>query len=382
MLRKFIQSNPKVLIAAAAVGALLSLSSTSKAVLSFVELAPLATLQNGATGSNYDSSVIDGTTVYTALGAGSSASPQIAKLSNLNGTPSSSTLTSTANWTNNGNGGLATSISGLLWNYNPGSFLEIADSTTNSTQVIRIDKNSGIATSYVSRATIQAAPGVGGSGVSPALQQSSLLSNGELAFYETHATSIFATNGTNTLKTLLAATAFSTGLNHPTTTAVNGFTVDGNDIILGHNTDQEIYDYNTVSGAWTKLVSGSAIVGLTGYQGTPGVQLTNTTMFFAPDNDVYFYDFKSYTVLKFDPANAGTTLSVVATKSQLQAVENVGSSNPTVSGLTWYDNNIAWYSVAPNSAGLYAAVPEPTSLAGLAVAGSALLLRRRRVAAV
>ncbi|MEL7238104.1 MAG: PEP-CTERM sorting domain-containing protein, partial [Planctomycetota bacterium] len=91
------------------------------------------------------------------------------------------------------------------------------------------------------------------------------------------------------------------------------------------------------------------------------------------DGLVYAYEDDSDSIFRFDPAAASSTLELVLTDAELSS--QVGSD--IISGLIPYGDSVALYNIAGDP-GLYAIVPEPTSLAVLAFAG--LALKRRRTA--
>ncbi|MGF1633942.1 MAG: PEP-CTERM sorting domain-containing protein [Phycisphaerae bacterium] len=154
---------------------------------------------------------------------------------------------------------------------------------------------------------------------------------------------------------------------------IDGLTVVGDFLYIGDDSTDTVYrvDLTAPTPASTvEVVLTAADVAAKTGDSTLGFE----SMILGGDGFIYFYDDRSDSVVKFDPANAVDSFSVIATDAELSAA--IGSD--LIQGLLWFeDAPHVWTSVQARGAGLYAIVPEPTSLAGLGLAVMGLGRRRR-----
>ncbi len=324
------------------------------------ELVSWATLDSSNPGFNsqHYSWVIDGDTSYHMLGTAA----RLVKVNNLSGVQTSTELMSNAAWqiANGGSSG-ATSFYGLGQS---GNYIQWSDSTTDA--VWRVDKTSGAITSYVSNAQILAYQ----QGFYPAQTGASLLTpaavtpTGEHVFYESTADDILMTTGPGALTTVATAADLTAVQGNSSISGGMGFDVNG-DLYWGNNTNDAMYKYS--GGTISEVLTQANIIAVTGgsaagFGAVEGI---------SPDGMVYFYETSSDDILKFDPADPATSLSIVLTKDDLLASPGASS---TVYEIGFYNDMFAYNN--NGTRGLYY-IPEPTSLALLALGGLVGLRRRR-----
>lgn len=330
----------------------LALLSSSAMAVSYTEIVSWNQLHGSLAGTSHFGAVVEGDTSYHAISL--SGSPGITKVENIGGVQATTTLVSTLDWF------LATGNTSLTPFYGlgiSGSYVQFGDS--NSDAVWRVDKSTGAITEYVSNAQIMAYTGASSAAL---LSSGNTSPDGEYVFFEGSSDSILKTSGAGTLTTLVdAATLLSvTGTN----SASGGITEDAaGTVYWGDNSSDGMWMRDS-GGTITSALLEAEIVAVTN-EADPGFG----DIFYAPDGKVYFYETRSDSIMKFDPADPAGTLAFAIQEDDLLAGP-MGSDN--VVSLTWYDGNLAFHTF--NDSGLYA-LPEPASLVLIALAG--LLIRRR-----
>ena len=162
-------------------------------------------------------------------------------------------------------------------------------------------------------------------------------------------------------------------------TALNGLTKIGDELFFG--AQGAVFAYDVTSGASREVLSSADFDAATGASG--GALISNTSMFAAPDGHIYFVDSALDGIFGFDPDDPTGTLEAVLTEAQLNAGPAFdGASNPFIADLGWLNGELAFLVSLDNpvqEGGVYA-IPEPSSLALLAIGALTIGCRRRRSA--
>ncbi len=145
-----------------------------------------------------------------------------------------------------------------------------------------------------------------------------------------------------------------------------GMTSD-NDNNLYWQSMGNIYRWDIQAAAGELVLSQDTILSITGND-----SISARDMFFAPDGNIYFYDYTSG-ILCFDPESASDSLDMILSVQELKDGP-AGSSN--IYGLSWCDDNIAFTQLTKG----YFAVPEPGVISLLTLGGAALLRRAKKQA--
>lgn len=326
----------------------------------YLELVPFDTITQGTTAAAVGSHAIDGHTAYFQIAQGSPASPGITKVwSNLNGTQMQSVLLDTGTWSAAAGSTSMTAFYGFgLY----GDYLQFGE--TSSDAIWRVDTGSGALTPYVTKPQIMAHTGLtGASLLTPAT--SDLM--GEYIFYEGSSDSILRTTGSGTLETLVADLELSAAFGNDRISGGMGMDALGN-LYWGNSTSDELHG-RTAGGTLHVVLSTSAITDVTGK-----TSASFSDVFPAPDNMVYFYEGSSDSILQFNPADPAGTLAFHTTEDELVAGP---AGSDSVSTLGWYNGDLTWTKITPDSSGLYnSIVPEPATI--LLLAGGMLLVGLRR----
>lgn len=322
----------------------------------YVELVPWSTIQNGESSSFHYGAVVEGQTSFHQLSLNNS--PAITRVDNLNGSQSATTLVTPAQWgaATGGN----TSLTSFYGFSISGDYLQFAD--VSSDEVWRVHKSTGAITQYASQANIKAETGETSVQVLSPFDTNPL--NGEMAFYDGASDSILITSGANTVNTLVS----SSQLISLTTTATvsGGMGYDAAGTLYWANRDVDSIYKRADDGTLGTVLTQSEIVAVTGEASADFGDILP-----AADGLVYFYETRSDSILSFDPSNPAGSLSFFITEQEL--IDGPMGSDNVVS-LAWYDGNLGWHTFGASS---FFVVPEPTSLALLAIA-SLFVHRRRR----
>lgn len=335
---------------------LLSISASAQIVIQ--ELVPWDTIDGGIGSFKIQGHVFEGHNVWVSL-SGIDRS-QFVKIENVNGAQTRVPLVNAAQWQ------AASGKSGMNGSYGMGivgSDVQMAE--TNSRQIWRIDKNTGLMTVYVDNATITAAVGQ-----PPSFTSASAMNpaTGEHAFYETRSDTIFITTGSNVITALVTAQALSNAFGNSRVTGGMSFDPDGN--LYWGNYLINCLCMRTSSGTVTTALTTSEIEAVTG---------TNTASFgsikYFPDGYIYFMERRTGSILRFLPATPAASLETYVTREQLT---NGPGTTVNLGALGWYNNRLTYNNENNESDtdGIYIVIPEPGSILVLLIAG--LLIRSAR----
>ena len=306
---------------------------------------------SGSSTQNYGW-VLDGTTSYHALGA----TGRITKVTDFAGTPVTTELMSSATWQTASGGTGMTAFYGFGMS---GNNLQFSESASDA--VWRVDKTSGALTSYVSKSQIQSF-----TGSAPSLgTQFAVAPNGEHVFRDGTSLGFLTTTGPGTVAWLVTSTDLSNLMGNTNVSGGFGYDLSGS-LYWGSGTSGAIYK-RAADGTLSQVldqtalssVAGSAVTSFGAFEGI------------SPDGWVYFFNNSGKNIMKFNPASPASTLAMAITTADLLASPGASS---TVYELGFYNGNLAYNNNATK--GIYM-IPEPMSLALLALGGLVGLRRRR-----
>jgi hypothetical protein len=307
----------------------------------------------GASSQNYGW-VLDGTTSYHALGTNG----RITKVTDFAGTPVTTELMSTAAW--QAASGLGTPSMTAFYGFGmSGNYLQFSESASDA--VWRVDKTSGAVAPYVSKSQIQSF-----TGAAPALgTQFAVAPNGEHVFRDGTSLGFLTTTGPGTVGWLVTSTDLSNLMGNTNVSGGLGYDLSGS-LYWGSGTSGAIYKRaadgtlsQVLDQAALSSVAGSAVTSFGAFEGI------------SPDGWVYFFNNSGKNIMKFDPASPASTLAMAITTADLLASPGASS---TVYELGFYNGNLAYNN--NGTKGIYM-IPEPMSLALLALGGLVGLRRRR-----
>lgn len=341
-----------VLVFAAVVAVAISAPAMGAA---YSELIPWSTVQAGAGGTSHWSHVVDGQTSYHTVNL--SNSPAITKVSNLNGTQTSSVLVTSAAWyaasgqtsMANANGFGISNGTDLMW------------TDTGSDAVWKANMGTGAITEYVSKAQIMAHTGQSSAG---SLGYNGVAPNGEFVWYESSSDCLLMTTGAGTLTTLVSDTELLALMGDDTVNGGIDWDLSGN-LYFADSLSDSIY-MRASNGTLSKALDVADIIAVTG-QTAAGFG----DIFCAPNGRMFFYESTADSILAFWPGDPANTLRRFRSETQLLNGP-MGSDNVVTLG--WYDGNLTFHTYGEN--GLFV-TPEPTSLSLLGLGALAVLRRRR-----
>lgn len=325
-------------------------------------------VNNWATSLSHNTTVVEGTTAYSlVVQATTPGNFVFTKTTGIGGALTTTTLADAASFTSDGATLAANNrVSSGFGAEIVGDYIQIPDG--NSGNVYRVNKNTGQASIYIDRASIQSQLGLASL---PTLSTSSGATNsGEAVFYDsaTNNKLIVATNGAGVATVLVSATELANATPGGLAPS-SGLEFDASNNLYFGATSTGLWR-RTPAGVFNQILTPAQILAVLGGSNVG----FNGDMFYAPDGRMYFRYGGSGNrgILSFDPANPVGTLTRVLSSAQLIAAPGAGDFTGP---MTWANNNLAW-TVVSSPFGFYA-VPEPGALALLGM-GAALLTRRRR----
>lgn len=223
--------------------------------------------------------------------------------------------------------------------------------------VYEVDLGTGTVTEAVSAAAINAATGVT-SNLSVAFEVGS---DGTIYSFDFESDSIVAVSPANAVSVEVSAGDLGA-------TSVGGVGIDGDTLLIGDNSNDELVAWDTVGNAKSTVLDTATIEAVTDdVDGRVGFG----DILAAPNGLIYFYESDSDYLLSYDPADPAGTLAAVITEAEFGA----GPSSDLLGQLAWWDGRIAY---TDQSDGFYTLIPEPTSaaLGLLALAGFGVARRR------
>ena len=240
--------------------------------------------------------------------------------------------------------------------------IQIVDSENDA--VFRVDKNTGVVSTYLSKAAVQSHVG----GVPVVNNWSGVSPNGEAVFYEGFSKSILQTNGAGVITTLVTTAELEAAQGTGITTPSSGLTYDASgNLYWAENNSDKVYK-RASDGTITSILGPADFTPLIG----SAVTYSGDT-FLAPDGWMYLRAGASGStsnIFKFDPSNPGSTLQIVLSTADLIAGPAASSS---ILQMSWCNGTLGF-----TTTGLaYYALPEPGAL-GLLTLGSLALVRRRK----
>jgi hypothetical protein len=325
----------------------------------YVQVLTFEQVNAGGASTAHNGTLIDGTTAYNFMANNDAG--RITKTINVDGTPTTTELMSTATWTAASG---KTNLSGWYGYGFSGDYIQFAE--TGSDAIWRVDKTTGVVTSYVTDTQIYTHTGQASAQI---LSPHTVGPDGEHYFYEGKSDSILRTNGLGVVETYIGDTQLTAVAGNDS--VGGGITFDGGgNLIWGSNSSDAIYSWNGASGS--TLLTTANITDVTG-----GTAAGFGDIFYAPDGNVYFYDTSSDGILSFNPSDAANTLDFVLTEAELLAGPGASDS---VGQLEWYDGNIGWCHVSASALKGFYATPEPNVIILLLTSLLGLALGRRRMA--
>jgi hypothetical protein len=326
------------------------------------ELITKDTADGGYGSDRIYSHVIEGDTAYIALTLNNL--PQLVRIENISSSQDRTQLMDQPEWTG---------LSGKT-TYTPfygmdvyGDYIYFGDSSSD--QLYRLHKSDGTLSIYVDYATLTNA--INDTAYSWLTPYALDPSTGNIAMYSSRNDSILLATGINTVITLVTEAELNSS-------PIGSDTVSGG---MAYDTSGNLYwGNNTIDSFCMRASNGTLSVVLT------APQITNFTgqsaagfsdCIAGADGLVYFYESRSDSILKFDPADPPNTLDVSLSSATLIA-SVAGSAN--VGQFSWYGDAVngsyTWNRIDSSTAGIYLSnIPEPAVLGVLAALGL-LYLRR------
>ena len=333
--------------------ALVACLPTQTLAIGYIEVFDELAAANGDASLTFlDTVASDGTTAYSFLRDTSAA--DVGGVTSFDG--AFSTVSTPADWTATGstNDLAAGNGAGVV-----GNVLRFVSFFDNNVYEVAI--GTGAVNEVVSAATIDAASGVS-SNLTAVFETQS---DGTIYSIESQSDQLLAISPGNSVSVEINTADLAALLGG---TSIGGIGVDGNSVLLGSNSIDELVAWDTVGNTGSTVLTTAQIEGATDdIDGRVGFG----DIFKAPDGLVYFYESDSDYLLSYDPSDPAGTITAVVSEAEFSA----GPGSDTINQLSYFNGRISW---TDTGLGYYQVVPEPSSLALVSLGLLAIAVRKQR----